>query len=175
MTERDHQYDDTPDALPPELVATLEGIDYACVTVATTAGTALLLKAPRHEIESARGQTPIRLGHELYAHPAAPVIRMSVHVYDQPASLLALETFINVADPDQRADYAALAEQDEIPLLFLDEHLAQRLTKRLTHSHSGRDVVPRIVALAEQLLDQIPPGQFDFERAKQAVMEAAAL
>lgn len=173
MTEREQYYDDTPDALPPELVAALEGVDYACVTVGTTAGTALLLKAPRHEIESARGAVPIRLGHEFYAHPAAPVIRMALHIFDQPEAPLALETFINVADPDQRADYAALADQDEILLLFLDENLAERLTKRI--SHPGRDVVPQIVTAADQLLGQIPPDQFDFERAKQAVMEATKL
>jgi hypothetical protein len=171
MTEHEQHYVDTQEALPPELVAALTGVDYACVTARTPGGTALLLKAPRHEIELARGAVPIRLVHELYAHPAAPVMRLALHIYDQPRTPLAMETFINVADPEQRADDAALAEQQQIPLLFLDEGLTPRLTKRV--SHAGHDVVSQIVAAAELLRRQIPPAQFDFERAKQVVMEAS--
>jgi len=39
-------------------------------------------------------------------------------IYDQPQRPLALETFVNVDDPQQRADYAALAAQDNVYLLF---------------------------------------------------------
>ena len=35
---------------------------------------------------------------------------MVTRIYDRPDSSLGLETFINVEDPDQRGDYAALAE-----------------------------------------------------------------
>ena len=75
MTER---IPDHPDELPASLSAALEGCDYACLTIATESGTALLLKAPRIEIESVRGRVPIQLGHELYDHPNAPVIRMAL-------------------------------------------------------------------------------------------------
>jgi hypothetical protein len=54
---------------------------------------------------------PIELGHELYDHPAAPVIRLALRIYDDPLAPLAMESFINVAAPDQRADYAALGTQ----------------------------------------------------------------
>jgi hypothetical protein len=173
MVEREHNHQSTAPELQPELAAALAGVEYACVTVATGAGTALLVKAPLHEIESARGPVPILLVHELYACPSAPVIRIALRIYDQPGSPLGLETFINVADPSQRADYAALAGQDELPLIFVDETLQQRLAKRV--SHGGRDLAPQVLAAAEVLLDQIPPASFDFEQAKRAVMETTHL
>ena len=77
-------------------------------------GTVLVVKVPRQEIRSVQGRVPIELRHELYQHPAAPVVRVVTRIYDRPDSSLGLETFINVEDPDQRADYAALAIQ-EIP------------------------------------------------------------
>ncbi len=173
MTEREPQPSSEPPALPAELVVALAGVEYACLTIGTEAGTVLVLKAPRIEIASARGRVPIQLGHELYDHPNAPVIRMALRIFDQPQAPLAMETFINVADEAQRADYAVLANQDEIPLLFLAEALQQRLAKRI--SHHGRDIVPQVVAAAQQLLSHIPEDRFDFERAKQAVMEGTRL
>lgn len=173
MTECEHHRSSESLGLPAELVEALTGVDYACLTIGIATGTALLIKAPRSEIESARGPVPVQLGHELYAHPVAPVIRLALRIYDQPQSPLAMETFINVADAQQRADYASLAEQGEIGLIFLDETLRQRLSKRI--SHSGRDVVPQVLAAAEQLLANIPADMFDFERAKQEVIERTQL
>src|SRR5687767_14290495 len=40
--------------------------------------------------------------------PMAPVIRMVSSIYDQPDAPLALVTFVNVADAEQRSDYADL-------------------------------------------------------------------
>ena len=173
MSEHESQRRSAPDALPPELVAAIAGVEYTCLTIGTDVGTMLLLKAPRIEIESARGRVPIQLSHELYDHPSAPVVRIHVRIYDQPQAPLAMETFINVADDTQRADYAALANQDEIALLFLDETHQQRLAKRI--SHAGHQVVPQVLAAADDLLRRIPAEQVDFERAKQAVMEVTRL
>lgn len=172
MTEREPHHDH-PHDLPPELVETLSDHEYACLTLRTELGTVILIKAPRIEIESVRGQVPIQLGHELYKHPNAPVIRIGLKFYDQPHAPLAMETFINVADETQRADYAALGNQEEIPLLFFDEGLMQRLAKRV--SHSARDVVPQVLTAADEMLGRIPPDQFDFQRAKQAIMEGTRL
>src|SRR4051794_11170206 len=113
----------SPNTLPPELAAFLKDHLSACLAQATDRGTVLLLKAPGHEIESVRGKVPILLRHELYQQPTAPVIRIVLTLYDQPARPLAFETFINVEDPQQRADYAALAKQPTLLLLFYDERL----------------------------------------------------
>jgi hypothetical protein len=65
----------------------------------------------------------------LYDHPLAPVIRIVVTIYDQPGAPLALETFINVADEQQRTDFEALAAQEQLVMLFYDETLSHTLTK----------------------------------------------
>jgi hypothetical protein len=96
---------------------------------ATTDGTAHVIKLPAAEIESVRGRVPIQVRHELYAHPAALVIRSVITIYDQPDRPLTLETMTNIAETDQRADFARLTTQKELLLLFYDEHLRHRLSK----------------------------------------------
>ena len=139
----------------------------------TTEGTAFVIKLPGREITSVRGTVPIRVRHELYSHPAAPVIRTVLTVYDQPARPLGLETFTNAEQPDQRADFAHLAEQDQLPLLFYDEQLAHRLSKVVPYQDDGR--VGEILREADRLLAAIPPERFSFERAKDAVMRQTRL
>src|SRR5688572_26669730 len=123
MTERPSHHGSEPEhpsELPPKLAAFLERQHIAAVLHATDHGTVLVVKAPGQEIESVRGTVPIEMRHELYAHPAAPVIRMVTRIYDQPNSSLAFELFINVADDEQLVDYGQLAEQAELDLLFYD-------------------------------------------------------
>jgi len=98
---------------------------------------------------------------------------MTVRIYDQPQSPLALETFINVEDKEQRADYAGLAKQKTLHMLFYDEALNHRLTKGV---HNGaRGEITYILGQADKLLPTIPKDRFDFDRAKQAVMERTRL
>lgn len=140
---------------------------------ATDRGTVLVIKAPGGDIRSVRGRVPIGLRYELYEHPAAPVIRMVLRIYDQPTRPLALETFINVEDPQQRSDFAALGNQDELHMLFYDETLAHRLSKGV--GNPDRAAVGQIVGTADRLLAAIPPERFSFEQAKAAVMERTRL
>ncbi len=162
-----------PALLPPELADFLRGQDIACLFQATDQGTALIAKLPGAEIASIRGTVPIRVRHELYDHPAAPVIRTVVTIHDRPHNPLALETYSNVEDPQQRADFAALADQDRLVLLCYDEQLAHRLSKVVPYRDDG--TVAAIVAQGDQLLAAIPKDQFSFEAAKQAVLEATGL
>src|SRR6266508_3816601 len=94
-----------PSPLPPELAEFLREKDVACLMQATDQGTAFVLKLPTQDIESARGRVVIQLRHELYAHPAAPVIRTLLTLYDQPERPLALETFTNIDDENQRSEF----------------------------------------------------------------------
>ncbi len=162
-----------PSLLPPELADFLRTQDIACLFQATDQGTALVAKLPAAEIASLRGTVPIHIRHELYDHPHAPVIRTVVTVYDQPTNPLALETYSNVEDPQQRAAFAALADQDRLVVLCYDERLAHRLAKVVPYRDAG--TVAAIVARADQLLAAIPHEQFSFEAAKQAVLEATRL
>jgi len=160
-------------ALPPDLAAFLKDQPYACLTHRTNVGTVLVAKLPATEIESIRGTTPVQVRHELHALPMAPVIRMVLSIYDQPDAPLALETFVNVADPEQRADYADLIRRHDLRVLFYDEALSHRLTKRLRGTSPVE--LRRLLSLAERLRATIHPDRYDFDAAKAAVLEQTAL
>lgn len=162
-----------PIPLLPELASFLRTREIACLMRPTTQGTAFVIKMAGREIVNARGKVPIHVRHELYSHPAAPVIRTVLTVYDQPARPLALETFTNAEQPDQRADFARLASQDELLLLFYDEQLTHRLSKVVPCQNEGH--VEEILSQADDLLAAIPAGQFSFERAKLAVIHKTSL
>src|SRR6476660_8065068 len=102
--EPDRHPDLAPGQLPEDLAAYLATQEVACLFHETTRGTALVVKLPADEIERLRGTIPVRLRHELYAHPAAPVIRTVLTLYDQPEAPMVLETVTNVASDDRRAD-----------------------------------------------------------------------
>ena len=159
-----------PSPLPPELAEFLRDQDIACLMQGTDQGTVFVIKLSTQDIESARGKVPIHLRHELYAHPNAPVIRTTLRIYDQSEAPLALETFTNIGDENQRNDFAALAQQDAFFLLFYNEKLAHTLTKVVPQSNPEQ--AAEVLAYADRLLAIIPKQYFDFERAKQAVMEA---
>ena len=176
MTDRDvpnRSNLDRPNQLPPELAAFLRQQQYAALLHATDLGTALIVKAPGPEIASARGRVPIGFNHELYAHPASPVIRMVTRIYDQPASSLAFETFVNAGDPDQRSDYEALSRQDELVMLFYDQAVTHALSKRV-HLRDQLQLL-RVLATADRLLAAIPEEQRDFDTAKAEVMNQTTL
>ena len=162
-----------PNALPKELADFLRDRPFACITQATDQGTVLVVKVPNREIQSARGRVPIHVAHELFNHPAAPVIRITVRIYDQPQNPLALETFINVEDSQQRSDYAALSNQETLDMLFYDEVLRHRLTKRV--NNVAKEDITQVLEQADRLFESIPKERFDFDRAKAAVMERTRL
>lgn len=173
MIERESPYDDGSLNLPPELAEVLQAPDYACLTVGTDQGTVVIIKAPATEIQQLQGDIPIELAHQLFEHPVAPVIRITLRLFDDPDAPLAMETFIDVRDPAQRAEYAALAQQDSIDLLFYDEQLQIRLRKQIGHSSAA--VVPDVLAAAEERARAIPETTYDFNQAKAAVQEVTAL
>jgi hypothetical protein len=177
MPERPSHHDSTPEqpsVLPPELAEFLRDQPIAALLHSTeNEGTVLVVKAPRREIRTVQGRVPIELRHELYQHPAAPVVRMVTRIYDRPDSSLGLETFINVEDADQRADYAALAQQDHLLMLFYDERLRHQLTKRV--GTPNREAVSEVLATAERLLAAVPAERRNFDRAKADVMARTQL
>jgi hypothetical protein len=133
----------------------------------------LVIKAPSANIQSVRSRLPIWLRQELHDHPAAPVIRMILTFYDQSESPRALEMFIHVDDEQQRADAAALADQEDPLMFFYDEVLRPQFTKVMLY-HS-QEALTQILFTTEQIHDAIPREQFDFDAAKTAVMEATRL
>jgi hypothetical protein len=162
-----------PIPLTPDLAAFLATQDVACLMQETTDGTAHVIKLPASEIESLRGRVPIQVRHEVYAHPQAPVIRSVITIYDQPDRPLALETMTNIAEQDQRDDFARLATQRELLLLFYDEQLQHRLSKRLGNVEP--EVIEEILSGAESIRSTIPLERYDFMAAKAAVMRRTTL
>ena len=163
-----------PTPLPEELAEFLrEQGPYACVTQATDQGVAFVLKAPAKDIQSVRGTVPVQVWCSLFDHPEAPVIRTVIKIYDQPLFPLAFETFCNVDDPQQRDDFAALAEQEHLILLFYDEELRHRLNKLVPNPRD--EALPRILAQAQELRAAIPDDRFNFDAAKARVMEETRL
>ena len=162
-----------PSPLPPELAAFLRDQSYACLTHPTDRGTVLIAKVPAVEIQSVRGRIPIELRHELHQYPSAPVIRLVTTLFDQPRRPLALETFFNVDEPDQRADYQALTHQSELSLLFYDETLRHRLTKQLRNLDP--DAIIQVLEEADRLHAAIPRERYDFAYAKQLVIASTHL
>jgi hypothetical protein len=162
-----------PTPVPSPLADFLRDERYACLLQATDIGTILIAKMPALEIDSVRGRIPIELRHELHEYPSAPVIRIVTTLYDQPRRPLALETFINVDEPDQRADYAALSHQRELHLFFYDESLRHRLTKQLRNV--DLDSIAQVLVEADRIHDAIPRERYDFNLAKQRVIEVTSL
>lgn len=163
-----------PTVLPAELAEQLKQHDYAALLFGTeNLGTVVIAKLPSREIKSVAGPVPMHLSYQLFDHPAAPVIRMVTHLYDQPRTPLALETFINIAEEDQRSDFAKLDSQDELYFLFFDETVTHRLSKHVQHAQQPE--VTRILEAAELLRRNIPSSRYDFNRAKLAVLRTTTL
>lgn len=171
MPNREHELQ--PQGITPELADVLKRQKYACMTVSTDQGTALFIKAPASEIRRIPSPVPIRLQHFLYEFPSAPVIRMLITIYDVPAHPLAMDLFVNVEDEQARGDYAALADQAEVPFLFHDEQL--RRQRAITVRNGDHEQIREIVAGADRVLAGIPKESFDFMLAKAAVVRRTTM
>ncbi len=158
-----------PIELSDQLRTFLQTQEFTCLSILTDKGTAYILKAPGYEIDHCRGTLPISFEHELYAYPTAPVIRTVIGMHDQPDSSLYFEAFINVADPEQRAEFESLSHQSYILLHFYDEQTRHRLSKLINHLPPRE--LPMILKHAEDYYRALPPGRFDFDAAKARLIE----
>ena len=158
--------------LPDGLGKLLQAHEYVCVSQLTDQGTAHILKVPAADLSALSGPIPIWVRYQLYEHPSAPVIRTLVRLYDRPKSPLAFEYFINIADTVQRTEFANLGAQNRLLFLFYDERLALRLQKSVAHSEAQRRGAAEILGSAISFLATISPAQFEFDKAKAAVMAA---
>jgi hypothetical protein len=163
-----------PTPLPAELVAFLkEQPDYLCLPHGTNLGTIFLIKAPGVEIAAMPNPVRISVQHGLFEHPRAPVIRTVIRIYDKPDAPLAMESFTNIDDQVQRDDFAALAAQKEIHLLFYDEAIRHRLTKQVPNRDD--QALTALLEKALELRRAIPDADFDFDLAKLDVMRRTRL
>src|SRR3954449_1942109 len=154
--------------LPSELKAFLRTQEYTCLLHGSNRGTLVLLKAPAPDLATLQGLLPVRISHELYSKPTAPVIRTLLRWYDRPNSSLSFEAFTNVADPQQRQDYRRLAKQSTLTVLGYDELRRLAVQKRVAN-HQQREI-SRMAELADKLRALIPEDEYDFDLAKARVM-----
>src|SRR4051812_3668428 len=159
--------------LPSELKEFLRTQEYACLLHGSNRGPLCLLKAPASDLATLGGPMPVRITHELYSKPTAPVIRTLLRWYDRPNSSLSFEAFTNVADPEQRQDYRRLARQSTLTVLGYDELLRLAVQKRVAN-HQQREIT-QIADLADKLRVLIPDGEYDFDLAKARVMAQNSL
>lgn len=167
-----------PFELPEELKEFLrqtEADEYVMVTSASDQGTVYVVKAPAGDIVGMRmrDNIPMQVTHELYQEPEAPVIRSLAKVYDDPKRPLALETFTNVRDKEQRRDFAILSDQPRYIFTFYDEHLQHQLTRFVDNTHGAETAA--LFRLALLASSRISDQQYDFDRAKAAVIRGTSM
>jgi hypothetical protein len=71
-----------------------------------------------------------------------------------------------VAEPDQAAVLAALADQEQLYLAFYGADLGYRFTRQVVHNEQQWQLLDELVAAAERHRRQIPAEQYDFDLAK---------
>ena len=162
-----------PSELPAELAEFLRAQEYALVMNASDHGTIFVMKAPQREIRSVTGPVPMRVSHELYQEPEAPVIRSLIKMYDRLDNPLTLETFTNVRDEQQRNDFDTLAKQNEFLFLFYNENLQHQLSKRLNNPNGKQ--MSKILELADRRSSILSDATYNFDQAKARVMRNTKL
>lgn len=170
MTER--QRPRQPEfTLPPDLAAVFRQETGAARLWPHRRGTLLVFRAPAEHLATLQGPTtPLRITHQLYSKPTAPVIRTLLRWYDHPGSERVLDTFTNPADPDQAAAYRRLSQQATVSLLGYNEQLVPTVRKTIVNQQQRQ--VSQITELADKLLWTIPEDEYDFEAAVARVRES---
>lgn len=163
----------SPSVLSPDLAEFLRGRSRVALLHSTDQGSVFITKVLTSDVATLRGNLPISVRQELFEHPSAPVIRMVVRFYDRPKNPLALETFVNVQDPEQRTDFEVLSDQEDLLFLIYDDDVHHRLTKRVRNDL--RQAVPTILSRADRFLAAISPERVDFDQAKADVMGQTSL
>ena len=159
-----------PPELSPEVVDYLSTRDVAATLVTTGEGTALVVFAPDRELAAITGEVPVGVAPELHLTESAPVIRFVTRLFDVPDDPLVFEAFIDPGDPEQRAQFAALTEQETLPILLYGHDLDQVARTELPIPQERGRELGTMLAHAEAWVRGIPRGGYDFAEAKDAVI-----
>ena len=154
-----------PNELTPEIRQVFEHSGYGCLPVESSIGVVHLCHAPDVDIEGFRGR-PAGYRWELIEMPTAPLVRLSVRIYDWIEDPYRFESFLNVGAADQLQALAQLAGQEKLYLAFYGDELAYHFTKILHHDEEQWQQLDEIIIQAEAYQAQLPPEQRDFDQAK---------
>ena len=158
-----------PNELLPEVRQVFEASGYGSLAVETSVGIVHACHAPDADIEGFRGK-PASYRWELIEMPTAPLVRLAVHIYDQPRNPFFFESFLNVGEADQLNVLAQLAGQEELYFAFYGDDLDYRFTKILPHDEQQWQRLDDIIERALAYREQIPESERDFDRAKAVFM-----
>lgn len=155
--------------LPPELREVFERTGYGCLAVETNIGVVHVCHAADADVEGFANK-PVWSQWQLIQMPTAPLVRLALVILDRPDSSYQLESFLNVAEPDQLQALVQLASQDQLYLDFYGDDLTHRFTKIIEHGEAQRQQLQALAHLALDYWDQLPPDERDFDRAKAEFM-----
>lgn len=132
--------------------------------------TSLVVKTNTNTIQTLRGEVPIHYQWALWDTPWARVLRMEMRIYDRPQAPYALETFMNVEDPEQLADLRRLTVQTHLQIHFFDRRCRYKFSKRLAQDAETRWSLVQAMDMALVTLKGLNGG-WDFNRAKTEVVK----
>lgn len=155
--------------LPPEVKQVFERTGYGCMALESSIGVVHVCHAAGGDIAGFR-DAPISYRWQLVQMPTAPLIRLTFHLHDRPYEPYRFESFLNVAEPDQAAVLAALANQERLYLAFYGADLGYRFTRQVAHDEQQWQLLDELVAAAESHRQQIPAEEYDFDLAKALYM-----
>ena len=158
-----------PNELIPEVRHVFEQTGYGSLAVETNVGVIHVCHASDADIEGFRDK-PASYRWELIEMPTAPLVRLSVNIFDRPANPFFFESFLNVGEADQLNVLTQMAGQDKLYLAFYGDDLEYRFAKILDHNEQQWQKLDDIIARALTYWEQLPEAERDFDKAKAVFM-----
>jgi hypothetical protein len=159
--------------LPHTVAVRLREHELTLVIFSTTEGTHLAIKASKQRIEELAQPQIVALHSKLHRHPAAPVIEIGVRLAGRGRPSLDVRTYLNVAEPNHRAELIRLAEHPEFDILLYDEVL--KLRGAITTKSFLQSAILQTLVRAESYLSSVPHQEFDFAAAQTAVSKGTSV
>lgn len=155
--------------LLPEVRQVFENAGYGALAVETNIGIVHVCHASDTDIRGFQDK-PASYRWELIEMPTAPLVRLGVHIFDQPLTPFFFESFLNVGAADQLRMLTQLAGQDRLYLAFYGDDLEYRFTKTLPHDELQWQRLDEIIEQALVYWEQVPEAERDFDKAKAVFM-----
>ena len=157
------------DGLPPAIREVFERTGYGCLAAESSRGIVHVCHASDEDISNFIDK-PAEARWDLIEMPTAPLVRLELLVYDDPRDPFCVESFLNVAAPDQMAVLAELAGQEELYMAFYGDDLTYHYTTVVPHGEQQWQRLDEIISRAEAYCQSLPPEARDFDRAKALYM-----
>lgn len=98
--------------------------------------------------------------------PTAPIVRLTVRIFDRPTNPFLFESFLNVGEQDQLGVFTQLASQEKLHFAFYGDDLEYRFAKTVEHDEQQWQKLDEITERALAYWEQLPPTQKNFDLAK---------